>query len=49
VPLTVVPPAGAVTETVGGVGALVAFFTVTVTPALVVDRLFESVATAVNV
>ena len=47
VPLTVVPPAGAVIETVGGV--VLTLFTVTVTPALVVDKLFESVATAFSV
>jgi hypothetical protein len=43
-PLTVVPPAGAVIDTVGGV--LLTLFTVTVTPALVVDVLFDAVATA---
>jgi hypothetical protein len=49
VPFTVEPPAGAVIDAVGGVGVLLALFTFTLTPALVVDRLFESVATAVSV
>jgi hypothetical protein len=47
VPVTIVPPPGAVIDTVGGV--LLALFTVTVTPALVVDVLFDAVATAFSV
>jgi len=47
VPLTVVPPAGALIDTTGG--AVLALFTVTVTPALVVDVLFDAAATALSV
>jgi hypothetical protein len=47
VPLTVAPLTGDEIDTDSGV--VLTFFTATVTPALVADRLFELVATAVNV